>query len=121
MSETELKEKIKLCADSGMKVLLSFIIGLPEETKATMSRTLDFCGYFRRKYKGKVTINMNFVSLFPGTELSERAGDYGYRRIGGKLRNSLQQPVWESGTMSAADMWSAYCAGLLEPSEALCK
>jgi len=121
ISEADLKRRIELCANSGMKVLLSFIIGLPGETRGSMSRTLDFCGYFRGKYKGKVTINMNFVSLFPGTELSVRAQEFGYSRIGDKLRNSLQQPVWESGTMSAADMWSVYCAGLLEPSEALCK
>jgi len=69
----KIKEAVRLSRDAGIKNLASFIIGLPGETKETLKETVDFAKGLGTYYA------FHLLSPFPGTEVRERAEEYGLR------------------------------------------
>jgi len=62
-----LKEKVKLALDIGLQVQVSFILGLPGESKETIQQTLDYA-------KGLDTFaGFHILAPLPGSEICERA------------------------------------------------
>ncbi len=117
LSAQELEERVDLCVKAGMRVDLSFILGLPGETTATAAGMLEFCRRIKSRYSNTVSTTFNFITMFPGTELSRRASELGYSRVSIDRTESLIGPTWASPTMSAGDMWRVFTTNLLNYSE----
>jgi len=67
----KIREGVRLGKEAGINVLASFIIGLPGETKETLKETDQFAQELGTSY------GFNVLSPFPGTEVREKAEEYG--------------------------------------------
>ena len=65
------RKSVKMAKDAGIDVLLSFILGLPGETKDTMQETVNFAREIGTHY------GFHVLAPFPGTEVREKADEYG--------------------------------------------
>jgi len=71
----KVKEAMRMTQASGISALASFILGLPGETEVTLKRTLEFANELREEFGS--LIGFHVLAPFPGTEVRERAADYG--------------------------------------------
>ena len=62
---------VEIAKEAGVKVLASFIIGLPGETKETLKDTMDFAQEIQTFY------GFHVLAPFPGSEVREEADKYG--------------------------------------------
>ncbi len=62
---------VAIAKEAGVKVLASFIIGLPGETKETLKDTMDFAQEIQTFY------GFHVLAPFPGSEVREEADKYG--------------------------------------------
>ena len=67
----KIREGVRLGQEAGINILASFIIGLPGETVETLKETNRFAQELGVSY------GFNVLSPFPGTEVRERADEYG--------------------------------------------
>jgi len=67
----KIREGVRLGKEAGINVMASFIIGLPGETKETLKETDRFAQELEASY------GFNVLSPFPGTEVREKAEEYG--------------------------------------------
>jgi len=67
----KVKEAAKMANAVGIDVQATFILGLPGETKETLAQTLDFAQGL------DVFYGVHVLSPFPGTEVREKAEEYG--------------------------------------------
>ncbi|WXG42000.1 MAG: radical SAM protein [Candidatus Freyarchaeum deiterrae] len=87
----KLRKGVKIAKDSGVKVLASFIMGLPGETPQTMKESMEFGNELDTAH------GFHILSPFPGTEVRERAKEFGLRILHSNwLRYDANQAVTES-------------------------
>jgi len=67
----KVKEAIGMAKEAGINIIASFIIGLPGETAETLKQTMQFARGLGTSY------GFNVLSPFPGTEVREKAAEYG--------------------------------------------
>jgi len=67
----KVREAVKMAKDADIKVLASFIIGLPGETRETLKDTMDFAQELQTFY------GFHVLAPFPGSEVREEADKYG--------------------------------------------
>ena len=61
--------------EAGISALASFIIGLPGESVETLRKTLDFANELHQEFGS--LYGFHVLAPFPGSEVRERAADYG--------------------------------------------
>jgi radical SAM superfamily enzyme YgiQ (UPF0313 family) len=61
----------ELCRNAGITPMASYILGLPGETEETVMKTLRFAGELNMDF------GIHILSPFPGTEIREKAEEYG--------------------------------------------
>ena len=61
--------------DVGISALASFIIGLPGETEETLRKTVEFANELHQEFGS--LYGFHILAPFPGTEVRERAADFG--------------------------------------------
>src|SRR4030042_7048036 len=71
----KVKEAVRLAKEAGIEALASFILGLPGETEETLKKTIDFAKELR------TPCALHALAPFPGTELWERAKEFGIRML----------------------------------------
>jgi anaerobic magnesium-protoporphyrin IX monomethyl ester cyclase len=69
------KEAMRMTQDAGITAVASFIIGLPGETEQTLRQTLSFADELHQEF-GSLH-GFHILAPFPGSEVRERAADYG--------------------------------------------
>jgi len=69
-------EAIGCCVEAGITPQVSFILGLPGETPETLKKTAAFAD---RLQQMGATFGFHLLAPFPGTEVAERAADYGIK------------------------------------------
>jgi anaerobic magnesium-protoporphyrin IX monomethyl ester cyclase len=69
----KVKWAVELARECEIRTLASFIIGLPGETKETLKETVSFAKSLNTHY------GFHLLSPFPGTEVRERAEEFGMR------------------------------------------
>jgi radical SAM superfamily enzyme YgiQ (UPF0313 family) len=69
----KVREAVKLSQEVGISAFASFIIGLPGETGETLAQTVNFAKELNTPY------GFHLLSPFPGTELREKAREYGIK------------------------------------------
>ena len=65
------RRAVEMARDAGIGVLASFVLGLPGETPQTLRQTLKFADSLRVPY------SLNLLTPYVGTELRERAAEWG--------------------------------------------
>jgi radical SAM superfamily enzyme YgiQ (UPF0313 family) len=63
-------QAVKMCQQAGMLAHASFMVGLPGETKETLSQTAAFAESLN------ILFGYHYLAPFPGTTLCEKVGDY---------------------------------------------
>jgi radical SAM superfamily enzyme YgiQ (UPF0313 family) len=71
----KVREAMRMTQDAGIAALASFIIGLPGETEKTLRETIDFANSLQAEF-GSV-YGFHVLAPFPGTEVREKASEYG--------------------------------------------
>ena len=71
----KVKEAMRMTQDAGISALASFIIGLPGETEETLRKTVEFANELHEEFGS--LYGFHILAPFPGTEVRERAADYG--------------------------------------------
>jgi len=95
----DIRRGVKVASEAGINVFNSFILGLPGETRETTHKSLAFGDELYHKYGAKYGFHM--LSPLPGTEVYERAEDYGIRILSRNwLRYNANEPITETATMS---------------------
>jgi radical SAM superfamily enzyme YgiQ (UPF0313 family) len=92
---------VKIAAEAGIGVFNSFILGLPRESWDTAMKSIAFADELYRKYGAKY--GFHILSPLPGTDLYERAKDYGIRILSRNwTRYNANEPITETATISKA-------------------
>jgi len=95
----EVRRGVKVASEAGINVFNSFILGLPGESRDTAHRSLAFGDELYHKYGAKYGFHM--LAPLPGTEIFERAEDYGIRILSRNWsRYNANEPITEMVTMS---------------------
>jgi radical SAM superfamily enzyme YgiQ (UPF0313 family) len=95
----DVRHGVKIASEAGINVFNSFILGLPGETRETAHKSLAFGDELYHKYGAKYGFHM--LSPLPGTEIYERAEDYGVRILSRNwVRYNANEPITETATMS---------------------
>jgi anaerobic magnesium-protoporphyrin IX monomethyl ester cyclase len=95
----DVRRGVKIAAEAGINVFNSFILGLPGETRETARKTLAFGDELYHKYGAKYGFHM--LSPLPGTEIYDRAEDYGIRILSRNwARYNANEPITETANMS---------------------
>jgi anaerobic magnesium-protoporphyrin IX monomethyl ester cyclase len=95
----EVQSAVKIAAEAGINVFNSFILGLPGESRDTAQKSLAFGDELCQKYGAKYGFHM--LSPLPGTEIYERAKDYGIRILSRNwARYNANEPITETATMT---------------------
>jgi len=98
-SPEKIRAGVKIASDAGISSLNSFILGLPGETPETARKSMDFGQELAIDYNSKWGFHV--LSPLPGTELYEKASDYGLRILSRDWRRyDANQVITESDTMS---------------------
>jgi radical SAM superfamily enzyme YgiQ (UPF0313 family) len=66
---------MRMTQEVGITALASFIIGLPGETEATLRKTVEFAESLKEEFGS--LYGFHILAPFPGTEVRDRAADYG--------------------------------------------
>ena len=67
----KVKDAVDMAKGAGIGILASFIVGLPGETTETLKQNMQFAQGLGTSY------GFNVLSPFPGTEVREKAAEYG--------------------------------------------
>ncbi|MBE0481375.1 MAG: radical SAM protein [Dehalococcoidia bacterium] len=67
----KIKQGVKMAKDAGIDIFASFVIGLPGETQDTLQESVKYASELGTFY------GFHVLSPFPGTEIREKAGEYG--------------------------------------------
>jgi anaerobic magnesium-protoporphyrin IX monomethyl ester cyclase len=95
----EVERAVKVATGAGINVFNSFILGLPGESRDTARTSMAFADKLLHKYGAKYGFHM--LSPLPGTELLERAREYGIRILSHNwARYNANEPITETATMS---------------------
>jgi anaerobic magnesium-protoporphyrin IX monomethyl ester cyclase len=95
----QVRRGVKIAAEAGINVFNSFILGLPGESRETAHKSLAFGDELYHKYGAKYGFHM--LSPLPGTEIYERAEDYGIHILSRNwARYNANEPITETATMS---------------------
>jgi radical SAM superfamily enzyme YgiQ (UPF0313 family) len=90
---------VKIAYEAGINVFNSFILGLPGESPETAQKSLAFGDELYHQYGAKYGFHM--LSPLPGTEIYERAKDYGIRILSRNWAHyNANEPITETPTMS---------------------
>ena len=93
------RKGVKVTTEAGIEVFASFILGLPGESPETARESVALAAELRSEYGAKYGFHL--LSPLPGTELYEKAEDYGLRIL---TRNwakyNANEPITETATMS---------------------
>jgi anaerobic magnesium-protoporphyrin IX monomethyl ester cyclase len=110
----EVRRGVKIAAEAGINVFNSFIFGLPGESWDTALKSLAFGDELYHKYGAKYGFHM--LAPLPGTELYERAKDYGIRILSRNwARYNANEPITETATMNTEmvkEVMSIYDRGI---------
>jgi len=121
----EMEKAIRFALDNGCsKFDVFFMIGLPQQTPASVMETIDYCEYLMRTFNRRLNPFISPLAPFldPGSIAFEKAEEVGYKIFCKTLedyRQALLAPSWKY-TLSYETKWmtrdeivaSSYQAGL---------
>ena len=95
----DVRNGVRIATGAGIQVYCSFIIGLPGESPDTIQKSIAFTDEINRDYGAEYGYHM--LSPLPGTELYEKAADYGLRLLSRDWADfDANRPIVETETMT---------------------
>ncbi|UCH43347.1 MAG: radical SAM protein [Dehalococcoidales bacterium] len=95
----DIRRGVRIACAAGFRVLTSFIFGLPGESPDTVPNTIAFADELNKNYGAEYAFHI--LAPMPGTELYEKASDYGLRFLTRNWANyDANRPVVELPTIS---------------------
>jgi anaerobic magnesium-protoporphyrin IX monomethyl ester cyclase len=89
------RRAVEMTREAGIGVLASFVLGLPGETPQSLQQTLDFAESLRVPY------TLNLLTPYVGTEVREKAEEWGIRILSHEWRSYGQgQPLTSTPTVT---------------------
>jgi len=108
----QIREGVKIAKEAGINIMASFIIGLPGESRETMKETIEFA------LELDTTWGFNVLSPFPGTEVREKAEEYGIEILTSDwMKYDANTPVSrtkDAGPEEIAEALNQYNEGLVQ-------
>jgi len=99
LTPDDVRNGVRIATGAGIQVYCSFIIGLPGESQDTIQKSISFTNEINRDYGAEYGYHM--LSPLPGTELYEKAADYGLRILSRDWADfDANRPIVETETMS---------------------
>jgi anaerobic magnesium-protoporphyrin IX monomethyl ester cyclase len=93
------RRAVEMAREEGIGVLASFVLGLPGETPETLRQTVEFARSLRVPY------TLNLLTPYVGTEIREKAGEWGIRILSSDWRRYGQgQPVTATSSVTPRDL-----------------
>ena len=80
----KVREAMRMTQAAGISALASFIVGLPGETAETLGRTVAFANQLREEFDS--LCGFHVLAPFPGSEVRERAADFGLQILSNDWR-----------------------------------
>ncbi len=97
------REAVRMAKEAGINTMTSFMLGLPGENPETASQTVELAKELFGKYG--VSYGFHILAPMPGTEVCEKADEYGIRILTHNwAKYDANRPVAETTTFSAAQM-----------------
>jgi radical SAM superfamily enzyme YgiQ (UPF0313 family) len=81
----KVKAAMRMTQEVGISALASFIIGLPGETAETLRKTVEFANSLRDEFGS--LYGFHILAPFPGTEVRDRAAEYGLEILNSDWRS----------------------------------
>jgi len=78
------REAMRMTQEAGISALASFIIGLPGETEQTLAKTVEFAESLKQEFGS--LYGFHILAPFPGTEVRDRAAEYGLEILNSNWR-----------------------------------
>ncbi len=100
----KIEETIKMTKDVGIEPVLSFIIGLPGETKDSIKETVEWV----KSLNLLKSTEFLFLNPFPGTPLYSSWPNLGFRLIADDLAYNLYTPIFTFRKFSLQDQVNFY-------------
>ncbi len=98
---------IKLCYKYSIMVECSFMIGLPEDTKETIDKTLIMASEIINSNIGRAFISI--ATPFPGTKMYINSNQYGIIFLNHNWKNyTTRKPIYYTQNFSIDDLRNAY-------------
>jgi len=95
----KLREKVKMALDAGFQVQVTFILGLPGETRQTVERTFEYARSLGAFY------GVHLLAPLPGSEIYEKARELGVRILHEKWKYyDANHTVSETPGLPAAEL-----------------
>jgi radical SAM superfamily enzyme YgiQ (UPF0313 family) len=95
-------DAVSLCVDAGITPQISFILGLPGETRQTVEKTVAFA---ERLQQMGATFGFHLLAPFPGTEVRQRAAQYGLRILSDDWQTyDANRAVVETDSITAKEL-----------------
>ncbi len=95
------RKAVKISLDAGLDVVLSFIIGHPEDTVETVEQTIKFARSLRSLNPPHVDLQFMLLVPYPGTQVWERAAEWGLKILTTDWRQyNYLSPVVESHNLT---------------------
>ncbi len=89
------RRAVEMTREAGIGVLASFVLGLPGETPQTLQQTLQFAESLQVPY------SLNLLTPYVGTEVRERAGEWGIQVLSDDWRHYGQgDPLTSTPTVT---------------------
>jgi radical SAM superfamily enzyme YgiQ (UPF0313 family) len=99
LTPDDVRNGVRIATGAGIQVYCSFIIGLPGESADTIQKSIAFTDEINRKYGAEYGYHM--LSPLPGTELYDKADDYGLRILSRDWDDyDANHPIVETETMT---------------------
>lgn len=98
----KVRESVNMAHDAGVKVLASFILGLPGETKETILESMEFAQELGVHY------GFHVLAPFPGTDVRENAEEFGIEILTSDWsKYDANRPVTRTAGASPQDITDA--------------
>jgi len=98
----KVRESVNMAHDAGVKVLASFILGLPGETKETILESMEFAQELGAHY------GFHVLAPFPGTDVRENAEEFGIEILTSDWsKYDANRPVTRTAGASPQDITAA--------------
>jgi radical SAM superfamily enzyme YgiQ (UPF0313 family) len=99
LTPDDVRSGVRIATAAGIQVYCSFIIGLPGESQVTIQKAISFTDEINRDYGAEYGYHM--LSPLPGTELYEKAADYGLRILSRDWADyDANRPIVETVSMT---------------------
>jgi radical SAM superfamily enzyme YgiQ (UPF0313 family) len=105
-----MRQGVRIATEGGLRVYASFIIGLPGESPETIRTSMSFAEEINTGFG--VEYGYHILAPLPGTDLYDRAGDYGIRLLTDDWAHfDANRPIVETDSLTpqmATDAMAVY-------------